>query len=64
MELLYLSPPQSDVQLSGVYVLDDEGERVLAGPFLSSRDAVRWIEMTIPARQEATRRSEAASLPD
>ncbi len=61
MELLYLSPPRSGVRLSGIYVLDDEGERVLAGPFMSLREAVRWIEMTAPARQEATKRSEAVS---
>ncbi len=63
VELLYLSPPRSGLRLSGIYVLDDEGERVLAGPFMSPRDAVRWIEMTAPARQEATKRSEAASPP-
>lgn len=63
MELLYLFPPRSGVRLSGIYVLDDEGEQVLAGPFMSPRDAVRWIEMTVPARQDATKRSEAASPP-
>lgn len=63
MELLYLSPPRSDVRLPGIYVMDDDGERVLAGPFMATRDAVRWIEMTAPARQEATKRSEAASPP-
>lgn len=63
MELLYLFPPRSGVRLSGVYVLDDDGERVLAGPFKNPRNAVRWIEMTAPARQSVTRRTEAESPP-
>ncbi len=61
MELLYLFPPRSGVRLSGIYVLDDDGERVLAGPFMNARNAVRWIEVTAPARQETTKRSEAES---
>ena len=63
MPLRYLTPPRSGVRLSGIYVLDDEGKRVLAGPFMSPREAVRWIEMTAPARQGATKQSEAVSPP-
>ena len=61
MELLHLSPPHLGVRLPGIYVLDDEGDRVLAGPFAAAREAVTWIEMTAPARRAATKRSEAAS---
>ena len=60
MELLHLSPPQHGVHLSGIYVLDDEGDQVLAGPFAAPRKAVLWIEMTALARRAATKRSEEA----
>lgn len=63
MELLYLLPPQRGVRLSGIYVLDDDGHRAVAGPFTTEGDAVRWIEMTVPSRRALTRQSEAASRP-
>ena len=63
MELLYLSPPWLGVRLGGIYVLDDDADRVIAGPFVTTRDAVRWIEATVPARRAATKRTEAVSPP-
>lgn len=50
MELLDLWPGEYGVAVPGIYVLDDDGEEVLAGPFRSERDAVGWIERTVPQR--------------
>lgn len=50
MELLDLWPGEHGVAVPGIYVLDDEGEEVLAGPFRSEREAVGWIEATVPER--------------
>jgi hypothetical protein len=46
MELLELTPPDFDVERGGIYVLDDDGDRVLAGPFSDEDAALAWIERT------------------
>ncbi len=49
MELLELQPPHYGVRASGIYIIDDEGTRVIAGPFQSEVTAIDWIEL----RQQA-----------
>ncbi len=43
MELLELDPLQLGVTDTGVYVVDDEGAVILAGPFAHETDAIAWI---------------------
>jgi hypothetical protein len=43
MELLQLEPPDYCVHSSGIYVIDDDGIAVVAGPFDSEIAAVAWI---------------------
>lgn len=45
MELLQLEPPHYGVRTSGVYVINDDGTNVLAGPFESEFAAIIWIEL-------------------
>lgn len=51
MELLSLRWGEHGVAVPGIYVLDDEGEEILAGPFRTEADAVGWIEATAPLRK-------------
>ena len=44
MELLLLEPPDYGVHTIGIYVIDDDGICVFAGPFESEAAALRWIE--------------------
>ena len=44
MELLLLEPPDYGVRTIGIYVIDDDGIGVCAGPFESEVAALRWIE--------------------
>ena len=59
MELLDLQPPDYGVRSTGIYVIDDDGLRVFAGPFESESTVIAWIIQ----RQDAMnlRRSERAS---
>ena len=50
MELLDLAPSQLGVTDSGIYVVDDDGAQVLAGPFTDETEALAWIEQTHPDR--------------
>lgn len=43
MELLNLAPPEFGVAAAGLYVIDDDGLRPLAGPFTSESAANAWI---------------------
>ncbi len=43
MELLQLEPPDYGVHLAGLYIIDDDGEHVFAGPFESETVAIAWI---------------------
>ena len=44
MELLELQPPEYGVHL---YVIDDDGRQVCAGPFQSETDAIVSIERSL-----------------
>ena len=44
MELLELRPPEFGVTKPGVYVVDDDGAQVRAGPFDNDTAALAWIE--------------------
>ena len=59
MELLDLPPPDYGVHSTGIYIIDDDGVRVFAGPFESEASAIAWIIQ----RQETMnlRRSEHVS---
>lgn len=43
MELLQLEPPNYGVTATGIYIIDDDGTDVLAGPFDSETAALIWI---------------------
>jgi hypothetical protein len=43
MELLDLQPPDYGVHSTGIYIIDDDGLRVFAGPFASEASAIAWI---------------------
>jgi hypothetical protein len=59
MELLDLQPPDYGVRSTGIYIIDDDGLRVFAGPFASEATAIAWI---IQHRETMNlRRSEHAS---
>jgi hypothetical protein len=45
MELLHLEPPDYAVHSTGIYVIDDDGISILAGPFESETAAIRWIDL-------------------
>ena len=42
MEVLELESPSYDVS---VYIIDDDGEHVCAGPFDSEISAIAWIDL-------------------
>jgi hypothetical protein len=44
MELLDLEPPDYGVHTTGIYIIDDDGISVLAGPFESETVAIGWID--------------------
>ena len=50
MEILELSPGELGVDSAGVYVVDDGGRHVLAGPFATEIAALVWINLTHEAR--------------
>jgi hypothetical protein len=50
MEILELTPCELGVDSAGVYVVDDDGQHVLAGPFASEIAALIWINLTHEAR--------------
>jgi hypothetical protein len=58
MELLLLEPPDYGVHTIGIYVIDDDGIGVFAGPFESEAAALRWIE----ERQETLIRNRPAHV--
>jgi hypothetical protein len=43
MELLDLQPPEYGVHGTGIYIIDDDGRHVCAGPFGSEATAIAWI---------------------
>jgi hypothetical protein len=43
MELLDLQPPDYGACSAGIYIIDDDGLRVFAGPFESEATAIAWI---------------------
>jgi hypothetical protein len=43
MELLDLQPPDYGVRNTGIYIIDDDGLCVFAGPFESEPTAIAWI---------------------
>jgi hypothetical protein len=51
MELLELVPRQLGVDSAGVYVVDDDGARTIAGPFGTEDDALAWIRQTQESRR-------------
>ena len=44
MELLELDPPSYGVSTRGIYIINDDGEQVCAGPFDSEIAAIAWID--------------------
>jgi hypothetical protein len=44
MELLQLEPPDYGVPVTGIYIIDDDGVAVFAGPFESETAAIGWID--------------------
>ena len=44
MEVLELDPPQLGVAEAGIFVADDDGTTILAGPFQHETEALAWIE--------------------
>jgi hypothetical protein len=59
MELLDLQPPHYGVHITGIYIIDDDGIRIFAGPFESETAALNWLEQ----RQEALLRHRSAHAP-
>ena len=53
MELLDLQPPHYGVHITGIYIIDDDGTRVFAGPFDSETAAIGWI---VQRQQDMNRR--------
>ena len=45
MELLELDSPSYGVRTPGIYIIDDDGEHVCAGPFDSEIAAIAWIDL-------------------
>ena len=65
MELRQLEPPDYDVHTTGIYIVDDDGVRVFAGPFDSETTAIGWIvqrqqDMNRRTNQVCTNRSRCA----
>ena len=65
MELRQLEPPDYDVHTTGIYIVDDDGVRVFAGPFDSETAAIGWIvqrqqDMNRRTNQVCTNRSRCA----
>jgi hypothetical protein len=56
MELLDLQPPDYGVHSKGIYIIDDDGVRIFAGPFDSETAAITWIIQ----RQEGLSRRRSA----
>jgi hypothetical protein len=56
VEVLDLTSEQEGAPVPGIYVIDDEGVGVMAGPFLNEAEALRWIERTAPQRIAAARK--------
>jgi len=59
MELLDLQPPDYGVHHTGIYVIDDDGLRICAGPFESEATAIAWIIL----RREALNRHHSERVP-
>jgi hypothetical protein len=59
MELLQLEPPNYGVRTMGIYIIDDDGTGVCAGPFDSETAAIGWIDQ----RQEMLNRSSQSEDP-
>jgi hypothetical protein len=59
MELLQLEPPDYGVRATGIYIIDDDGLAVFAGPFDSETAAISWIDQ----RQENLNRQRSAHEP-
>jgi hypothetical protein len=55
MELLDASSQQDKALSPGIYVIDDDGIGVMAGPFPNEDEALQWIERTAPQRIAAAR---------
>jgi hypothetical protein len=55
MELLDASLQQDTALSPGIYVIDDDGVGVMAGPFVNEHEALQWIERTAPQRIAAAR---------
>ena len=45
MQLLELDPPSYGVSTRAIYIIDDDGEQVFAGPFDSEIAAIAWIDL-------------------
>jgi hypothetical protein len=45
VELLELDPPSYGVTTRGIYIVDDDGEQICAGPFDSEIAAIAWINL-------------------
>jgi hypothetical protein len=56
MELLQLEPPDYGVLSTGLYIINDDGIQILAGPFDSETAAITWIIQ----RQEGFNRRRSA----
>jgi hypothetical protein len=59
MELLQLKPPDYGVRIMGIYIVDDDGIGVCAGPFDSETAAIGWIDQ----RQETLIRCSQSKAP-
>ena len=59
MELLQLEPPNYGVHIKGIYIIDDDGLAVLAGPFDSETAAIHWVDQ----HQENLNRQRSARVP-
>ena len=44
-KLLELDSPSYGVSTPGIYIIDDDGEHVCAGPFDSEIAAIAWIDL-------------------
>jgi hypothetical protein len=59
MELLQLEPPEHGVHITGIYIIDDDGIAVCAGPFDSASDAIASIEERQKALNDRSARESA-----
>ena len=50
MEVLNLRVGQFGAPTTGIFVLDDGGNVIVAGPFATDAEALRWIEQSVPSR--------------